>query len=166
MARTSSASARRRTLTILRQAKTLAREYRELTGKPLGITGEVAELEAARLLRLDLSDARQAGYDATERRTGRRLQIKGRCRREDGKPGQMMGSINTKQKDWDAVLLVILTGDFSPDEIYEANRAVVERALKARGPGLRVRNDMHISKFKKIGTLRWRKPAVARRSAH
>jgi hypothetical protein len=95
----------RRLRSLIRQAKSLALEYRRLTGKPLGITGEVAELEAARLLGLELAPARQAGYDATERRTGRRLQIKGRCRREDGKPGQMTGSINTKQKDWDAVLL-------------------------------------------------------------
>jgi hypothetical protein len=56
---------------------------------------------------------------------------------------------------------VILNEDFSPDAIYEANRAIVEKTLKARGPGLRARNDMHVSKFKAIGTLRWRKPTVA-----
>ena len=37
-----------RIIEILRQAKKLAQEYRALTGKPLGITGEVAEYEAAR----------------------------------------------------------------------------------------------------------------------
>ncbi len=31
-----------RSLAILAKAKRLAREYRALTGKPLGITGEVA----------------------------------------------------------------------------------------------------------------------------
>jgi hypothetical protein len=41
-----------RILTILSTAKRIAREYRELTGKPLGIAGEVAEHEAARLLAL------------------------------------------------------------------------------------------------------------------
>ena len=37
-------------LEILREAKKLAQRYRVATGKPLGITGEVAEYEAARNL--------------------------------------------------------------------------------------------------------------------
>ena len=49
---------------LLKEAKELAREYYGLTGKPLGVTGEVAEYEAARLLGLELTPARQAGYDA------------------------------------------------------------------------------------------------------
>ena len=70
-----------RVLEILHDAKALAREYYQLTGKPLGVTGEVAEYEAARLLGVELGPARQAGYDAVEQRNGatRRLQIKGRC---------------------------------------------------------------------------------------
>ena len=47
-----------RILAILGEAKKLAREYRKLTGKPLGITGEVAEYEAARILGVELTDAR------------------------------------------------------------------------------------------------------------
>ena len=35
---------------ILMEAKRLSKEYKELTGKPLGITGEVAEFEAAKRL--------------------------------------------------------------------------------------------------------------------
>lgn len=79
-----------RILDILRAAKTLAQEYRTLTGKPLGITGEVAEYEAARLLGVELTPARQTGYDATEIRDGvlRRLQIKGRCLLPNCKPDQ------------------------------------------------------------------------------
>jgi hypothetical protein len=53
-------------LEVLREAKVLARRFYRLTGKPLGITGEVAEYEAATKLRLQLHAARQAGYDATE----------------------------------------------------------------------------------------------------
>ncbi|MEI9978404.1 MAG: hypothetical protein WDN23_05285 [Edaphobacter sp.] len=48
-------------MSILHDAKRLAQQYRRAAGKPLGITGEVAEYEAARLLRLRLTDARQAG---------------------------------------------------------------------------------------------------------
>ena len=36
-------------LEILREAKKLAQRYRAVTGKPLGITGEVAEYEAAHI---------------------------------------------------------------------------------------------------------------------
>lgn len=45
----------RRVLDILSEAKKLAQEYRALTGKPLGVTGEVAEYEAARILGLELT---------------------------------------------------------------------------------------------------------------
>jgi hypothetical protein len=50
---------------ILANAKILAQKYYALTGKPLGITGEVAEYEAARILGVKLTQARQSGYDAT-----------------------------------------------------------------------------------------------------
>ncbi|WP_193041193.1 MULTISPECIES: hypothetical protein [unclassified Pseudomonas] len=44
---------------ILSDAKALARRYYRLTGKPLGVTGEVAEYEAARILNLELELARE-----------------------------------------------------------------------------------------------------------
>ncbi|MDO9129272.1 MAG: hypothetical protein Q7U34_05335, partial [Anaerolineales bacterium] len=71
---------------LINRVKAIAKEYRELTGRPLGITGEVAEYEAARLLNLKLSDVRQAGYDAI-RSDGTRIQIKGRVLFETSKPG-------------------------------------------------------------------------------
>lgn len=100
-------------LQILAEAKKLAQRYRALTGKPLGITGEVAEYEAARILGVELTPARQAGYDAIETRDGQtfRLQIKGRCVLEGSKPGQRMGAIDI-QKEFDAVLLVLLDGNY------------------------------------------------------
>jgi hypothetical protein len=91
-----------RVMEILDQAKSLAKEYYALTLKPLGITGEVAEYEAARILQLELTPARQEGYDAIERNGNsiRRLQIKGRCVPPNSKPGQRVGSID-KRKEWD-----------------------------------------------------------------
>lgn len=70
-----------RVMRLLKEAKLLAREYYSLTGKPLGVTGEVAEYEAARILGVELTPARQAGYDAIESIDGatKKLQIKGRC---------------------------------------------------------------------------------------
>jgi hypothetical protein len=39
---------------IIQDAKRLALEYKLVTGKPLGIVGEIAEVEASRLLILNL----------------------------------------------------------------------------------------------------------------
>jgi hypothetical protein len=61
--------------------KRLAIEYKEQTGKPLGVSGEVAEFEAHRLLGIHLSPARCAGYDGLRKLDGckERIQIKGRA---------------------------------------------------------------------------------------
>ena len=64
---------------IIAGVKTLACEYYHLTGKPLGVTGEIAEHVAADLLGLDLAVARNAGYDAL--RGKEQIQIKGRALR-------------------------------------------------------------------------------------
>jgi hypothetical protein len=142
---------------LLAQAKGIAQRYYALTQKPLGITGEVAEFEAARLLGVTLTPARQAGYDATEVVAGatRTLQIKGRCLLANHKPGQRLGSIRT-DKDWDAVLMVLLDPGFNAIEIWEADRPAVLAALSA--PGSKARNErgaLAITKFKSIARLRW-----------
>lgn len=148
-----------RVMELLGEAKALAREYYSLTGKPLGVTGEVAEYEAARILGVELTAARQAGYDAIERIDGatKKLQIKGRCLQGNCKPGQRLGSIRTEH-EWDAVLMVLLDYEFNATEIYEAEREQVEAALTAPGSKARnVRGALSVSKFKAIGTLRWRR---------
>lgn len=146
---------------ILAEAKVLAQEYRKATGKPLGITGEVAEFEAARILKLELTPARTAGYDAIERVNGtiRRLQIKGRCLLPACKPGQRLGSI-WPEKEWDAVLMVLLDENLDAFEIHEADREAVLRVLAV--PGSRARNErgaIGVGKFKSISRLRWRRTA-------
>lgn len=62
---------------ILERARRAAIDYYELTGKPLGITGEYGEYVAAERLGLELAEARTAGYDATDQ-SRRRIQIKAR----------------------------------------------------------------------------------------
>ncbi len=142
---------------LLSQAKRIAKEYREETGKPLGITGEVAEYEAARKLGLDLCEARQPGYDAIRTRENKveKIQIKGRRLPADAKRGQRVGSIRLDH-EWNFVVLVLLDGDFEPLEIYEAARSNVEQALKK--PGSKARNErgaLAVSKFKSISRLVW-----------
>lgn len=143
-------------LTLLAEAKVIAQRYYALTKKPLGITGEVAEYEAARILGVELTPARQAGYDAFEIVGGERrtLQIKGRCL-PDGCAAGRLGSIQPS-KEWDAVLMVILDCTFCATEIWEADRAAVLSALSV--PGSKARNErgaLAVAKFKAIGKRRW-----------
>jgi len=144
---------------ILREAKALAKEYYRLTGRPLGITGEVAEFEAARILGIELSSVRQPGYDSI-RRTPKgvlRLQIKGRCFPANAKPGQRLGSIQL-EKQWDAVLMVLLDPDFEAREIWEADRASIEAALTKPGSVARnKRGAMAVNQFKHIGKNIWKR---------
>lgn len=80
-------SRQREIKSILNAAKDLAARYKKLTGKPLGITGEIAEFNAAQLLGIELAQARTAGYDAIGL-DKRKIQIKGRCLPDNPKPGQ------------------------------------------------------------------------------
>lgn len=148
---------------LLQRAKDLAREYRSLTGKPLGITGEVAEFAAAQALGLTLASAREAGYDATRYVDGQRIrvQIKGRCLAEGAKRGQRVGGIKIDQP-WDTVLLVVLDEQFDPVAMYEAQRDAVVAALTT--PGSRARNErgaLSIEKFRSISTRVWSRPDVS-----
>lgn len=141
---------------VLVVAKDLAARYKKLTGKPLGITGEVAEFSAAKLLKLELAEARKAGYDAIGS-DKRKIQIKGRCLSDKPKPGQRLGSIRLDH-EWDSVLLVLMNESFDVTEMWEAFRPEVEAALLA--PGSKARNErgaLSVNKFKQIGQKVWPK---------
>ncbi|HUZ94677.1 MAG TPA: hypothetical protein VMU57_07160 [Edaphobacter sp.] len=141
---------------LIATAKQLAKRYRALTGRPIGITGEVAEYEAARILGLELAAVRQSGYDAVRHRGKSidRLQVKGRCILSSN-PGQRLGRIDLT-KEWDGVVLVLLDANLEPTAIYEARRAEIELALSA--PGSKARNErgaLSMNKFKSIGIKVW-----------
>lgn len=143
---------------VLREVKLLARQYYELTGRPLGVTGEVAEFEAVRLLGLRLAAVREAGFDAVgPLRNGRRerFQIKGRRLNDTSKKRGRLGRLDLS-KPWDAVLLVLLDSAYGAHEIYRAERPEIERALTA--PGSKARNErgqLSISKLKSLGRMVW-----------
>jgi hypothetical protein len=148
-----------RHLQLLGQAKALAKAYRDLTGRPLGCTGEIAEYEAARLLELELAPVRQAGYDAIRRTPAgeQRIQIKGRCLLTKSKSGRT-GRIDCS-KNWDAVFLVLLDQNFDATAIYEASRDAVVEALTR--PGSKARNEresLGVAQFKAIGRRIWPAP--------
>ncbi len=140
---------------VLERARAAAIDYYRLTGKPLGITGEIGEYEAARLLGLKLSAAREAGYDAIDP-DGRRYQIKARCINANGlRKSQRLGSIKLTLP-WDFVLLVILDTEFRAIGIWQAERDAIAAAIAA--PGSKARNErgaLAVSKFKSIGRKIW-----------
>lgn len=142
---------------VLGQAKALAKTYKRLTGKPLGITGEVAEFEAARILGLELAGARQSGYDATQTVNGKviKIQIKGRCIPAKSISGQRLGRLQF-DKDWDTVILVLMDEDYEVINIFEANREEIENVLSAPGSQeKKAERGLPIRKFKEIGRLVW-----------
>ena len=146
---------------ILKSVKPLAIQYHNLTGKPLGVTGEIAEFEAARLLGLKLLGARSEGYDATKRKGGRshRIQIKGRFKQEGKKWGRVP-SINI-EKSFDSVMLVLMQDQYKVTEIWQATRRAVIKRLKEPGSKARnERNSMSVSQFKSIATLVWPQASV------
>lgn len=153
-----------RIVELLRQVKELAIEYYALTGKPLGVTGEIAEVEAADKLKLKLCAARNDGYDAVGQSEGgpRRIQIKGRRLLETSKPGQPLGGIKLS-KEWDSVLLVILDDHYNAVAMYEADRPDVEREILK--PGSRARNErgaLSVTKFRSISRCVWERQKTAK----
>jgi hypothetical protein len=135
----------------------LAVRYYELTKKPLGITGEVAEYEAAQKLGLTLETARTAGYDAYRKTGGRKetFQIKGRAVAAVDKYRGRVPKIDCS-KPFDAVLLVLLDkASFETIEIWRAERKEVSKRLST--PGSKARNErgqLGIAQFKSIPRAR------------
>lgn len=162
---TVSARKQREVKDILRQTKVLAAKYYQLTGKPLGVTGEIAEYEAAERLKLTLAAARTAAFDATSPRARglERFQIKGRAVSPNDRYRGRVPKIGLGGK-FDTVLLVLLDKTtFEAIEIWKATRRKVEKRLT--DPGSRARNErgqMSISQFKSIAKKVW--PASAKSS--
>lgn len=146
-------------MSLLRAAKRLGAEYYRKTGKPLGVTGEVAELEAAEKLGLTLCDARTPGFDAIDpTREGRRIQIKGRAVSPVDRYRGRCPSIKCGGR-FDDVLLVLLDKEsLDAIEIWQASEERVAERLSAPGSKSRnERNSMGISQFRSIATLVWAK---------
>lgn len=146
---------------LLVEVKRLAKRYRELTGRPLGVTGEVAEYEAARLLGLDLAAVRTPGYDLIRRMGSRieRLQVKARVL-DSERAGGRLGSIDI-DKEFDTVLLVILDPNLEAIAIYEASRDAVIKAI--RKPGSKARNErraLSVPQFRAIANRIWPAPPL------
>jgi hypothetical protein len=148
---------------ILASVKPLAAEYYRITGKPLGVTGEVAEYIAAETLDLVLVPPRTPGHDAIRKTSDgdERIQIKGRALGDNSKASQRLGTIKHGAA-CDKVLLVLLKNTtLEPVAMWEAPYSAVTKRLLE--PGSKARNDrgsMSVHDFKKIAQLIW--PQVLR----
>ncbi len=142
---------------VLAAVKPLAIEYYTLTGKPLGVTGEIAEYVAADVLGLELVAARTEGYDAIRVRSDRkeRIQIKGRVCGKKPKPGQRLGTIKPGAP-CDYYLLVLLdVATLEPREIWEATSIEIEKRLLEPGSRARARGALRLNEFKNRAKRIW-----------
>lgn len=154
-------SATSRVREIIAQVKPLAAEYYRLTGKPLGVTGEIAEYLAAQLLGLELAPARTLGYDAVRHGADGpvRIQIKGRAFGEGASRTQRLGKIKV-DAPCDTVMLVLLdNASLEPREIWEAPFSAVVERLMIPGSKSRDRGALGLSEFIRVAKRIW--PNVA-----
>ena len=143
---------------LIAEARRLSAEYRKATGRPLGgVSGEIAEYDAARLMDLEICEPKPGGYDAIGRgkRAGMRVQIKGRTIFDEGKAGQRIGQLKVEQ-EWDSVMLVLMDENLDAFEIYEAAREDIMQAVTDSNVSNRnKRGAMSVAKFKAISQLVW-----------
>lgn len=140
---------------LIAQARVLAAEYRRTMGKPLpGISNEIAEHDAVKLLGLEAKASEQGGWDAIDPHNGERIQIKSRTIFDETKGGERIGQLKLNQ-DWDAVVLVLMDENYEPYEIYRAQRDELEQFVNQSQSSRAKRGAMSVARFKIIAELVW-----------
>ncbi|MDH5395839.1 MAG: hypothetical protein OEW97_06160 [Gammaproteobacteria bacterium] len=144
---------------LMSEARRIAAEYRRATGKPLGISAEIALHDACTYLQLEAKEG-APGHDAvglSGTRKGLRYQVKGRAIFDEKKGGQRIGQIKVEQ-DWDKILLVLMDEDFESTEIYEASREdMLDELDDASNSNRQKRGAMSVARFKHLAHLVWSK---------
>ncbi len=143
---------------LITGARQLAADYRRATGKVLpGVSGEIAEHDAARHLDLDPVKDRSAGYDALGRSgplAQRRVLIKARTVFDDEPGNARIGQIDP-EKSWDAVVLVLLDENYECCEMLVADREDLVEALAQVSEKRRRRGALSVARFRVIGRRVW-----------
>jgi hypothetical protein len=142
---------------LIAEARRVAAAYRRTTGRALtGVSAEICQHDAARLLDLELCQPPVVGYDAVGRgaRAGKRIQIKGRAIFDESRGGHRIGQLKLEQ-EWDSVLLVLMDENFDPFEIHEAERTDILRNLEQSAGRRSKRGAMSVARFKNLGRLVW-----------
>jgi hypothetical protein len=110
---------------LIDQIAALAVEYRRRFGKSLGVTAEIGEYKAAKLLKLRRAEGSiNKGFDAYDSE-GKLVQIKTRI-----SSGTRTGLFNNF--DFDYALLAILSNEYEVIEIYRAEQRQIQKAIKAQ----------------------------------
>ena len=139
---------------LMAEARRLAAEYRRATGKTLAISGEIAVSDAINALGLEPAPADADGYDAVRTDGERllRLQVKARVVFDDTRRPHRLGQLKL-DKDWDAIVLVLMDDDYEAMEMFEATRAAVEESLAEARPNRR--GTLSVARFRNIGRCVW-----------
>ncbi|MGB0238652.1 MAG: hypothetical protein ACPG4B_02275 [Cycloclasticus sp.] len=151
---------------LIEQARQLAADFKKMTGKPLpGVSNEIAEHDACKLLALKLHKENSDGYDAI-RVSGfgpKKIQIKARAIFNDNYRGQRLGQLKL-DKDWDSVVLVLMDENYQAFDIFEATRGDILDNLNNNSNRMK-RGAMSVAKFRNIATLVWTKENGSNASA-
>lgn len=143
---------------LLGEVKALAARYYVATGRPLGVTCEVGEYEAAMCLGLTLAPVRTPAFDAIRKIDNReeRIQIKTRAVSTQQRYRGRCPSIKFDRPFETVVVVLLDKKTYEAIEIWEASRDAAFARLSA--PGSRSRNErgsMGLSQFKSIATRVW-----------
>jgi len=143
---------------LIAETRRLAAEYRRATGTPLAVSSEIARHDACNLLQLKPADAdAEGGFDAigvAPDWKGLKIQIKGRAIFTEVKSGQRIGQLKL-DKNWDAVVLVLMNEEYETQEIYMAKRDAVEHELQELDSKRQSRGAMTVARFKHMAQLVW-----------
>lgn len=143
---------------LISETRRLAADYRRATGKSLAVSSEIARHDACTQLHLEpVSQDESVGYDAIGKQppwNGLRIQIKGRAIFDESKSGQRIGQLKL-DKEWDAVVLVLMDENFNPIEIYLAARHDIMEAMEDDSSKRRNRGAMSVARFKHVGHCVW-----------
>ena len=127
-----------RVLNLVKQAIRAAIAYENMTGRKLGITGEVGEVLVCKSLGLALLlDQISPGIDAVDPKNGEKYQIKTR-RGDTASPGARIGTFSKHKFDY--AVLAILNEKYELVELYKTTAKKIEPILqrhKKRNPPLR-----------------------------
>ncbi len=125
---------------IVSQAISSAIKYEKLTGRKLGITGEIGEYKVCKKLGLNLlKDRQSAGYDAVDK-DGKKYQIK--TRRVSGKKGRI-GKFS--EHFFDFAVLALLDENYEITDLFTVEFDKINEIIsiaKNRNPSF--------SKFKSV----------------
>ena len=141
---------------VVRLAKELATKYYRLTGRSLGATGEIGEVEVADKLGLEIAPVQTTGFDAL--RGEERIQIKSRAADPRIKSLGRMSRIKTNAPCDFVMLAILKIESMDLKEVWEAPYAEVVKELLKEGPKgnkARQRGQLAVAKFISMARKVW-----------